>query len=145
MQAAVQSIKSIFKQPSFGLLVIRLAIGGILAYAGWNKLQGGEAVLNAVGANIKAIGIQVGSDNAMTFFFGIMAAVSELVGGVLVISGFIFRTATVPLIGTMVVATAYKYDASGGDFTQFGYPLLALLVLVGLLFTGPGRIAFQKD
>jgi len=145
MQAAVQNIKSLFKHPEFGLLVIRLAIGGILAYAGWNKFQAGEGVLNAVGANIKAIGIDVGTNNVMTFFFGIMAAGSELIGGLLLIVGFLFRSATVPLIATMVVATVYKYHASEADFTQFGYPLLALLVLVGLLFTGPGRISFQKD
>jgi len=145
MNDTAHKIKTLLHKPAFGLLIIRLAVGGILAYAGWNKLQGGEAVLNAVGANIKVIGIDVGTGNAFTFFFGIMAAVSELLGGLLLIVGYLFRTATVPLIATMVVATLYKYGASEGDFTQYGYPLLALCVLIGLLFTGPGRISLQKD
>ena len=134
-----------FQRPDLGLFIIRAALAGILIYAGWGKFQGGEAALNAVGANIKYIGMEPGTNNVVTFFFGILAAGAELLGGVLLLAGFLFRTATVPLMGTMLVATLYKFQTTSGDFTQYGYPLLVLLVLIGLLFTGPGKYCLQKD
>lgn len=134
-----------FQRPDLGLFIIRAALAVILIIAGWNKFQGGEGALNAVGANIKYIGIEPGTNNVVTFFFGIMAAGTELIGGLLLILGFLFRTATVPLMGTMLVAALYKFQTSGGDLTQYGYPLVVLLVLTGLLFTGPGKYCLQKD
>jgi putative oxidoreductase len=145
MRTTAQGIKSIFQRPDLGLLIIRAALAVVLIIAGWNKFQGGEATLNAVGANIKYMGIEPGTNNVVTFFFGIMAAGAELVGGLLLLIGFLFRSASVPLIVTMLVATLYKFQTSGGDFTQYGYPLVVLLVLVGLLFTGPGKYCLQKD
>jgi putative oxidoreductase len=134
-----------FQRPDLGLFIIRAALAAILIYAGWSKFQGGEAALNAVGANIKYIGMEPGTNNVVTFFFGIVAAGSELVGGILLLVGLLFRTATVPLMGTMLVATLYKFQTSNGDIIQYGYPLVVLLVLLGLLFTGPGKYCLQKD
>lgn len=145
MRSAIQGIKSLFQRPDLGLLIIRLALAAILMMAGWNKFSGGEGVLNAVGANIKVIGLEVGTNNVVTLFFGIMAAGSELLGGALLLVGLLVRTSTFILMGTMTVATLTKYQSSGGDLTQTGYPLVVLLVLLGLLFTGPGRICLQKD
>ena len=134
-----------FQRPDLGLFIIRAALALILIYAGWNKFQGGEGTLNAVGANIKYIGMEPGTNNVVTFFFGILAAGSELVGGLLLLVGLLFRTATVPLLGTMLVATLYKFQTGGGELSEFGYPLIVFLVLLGLLFTGPGKYCLQKD
>jgi putative oxidoreductase len=119
--------------------------GTVLALHGWMKFAGGKAVLQGVGANIRVIGIEVGSEGAFALFFGIMAAGSELVGGILLVLGALFRTATAFLIVTMTVATIYKYQQVAGEFGQYGYPLMVLTVLVTLLFTGAGRLGIQRD
>lgn len=145
MSLSIQGIKSIFQRPDLGLLVMRLSLGVVLVIAGWNKFSAGQDVLKAVGSNIRYIGLEVGSQDVFALFFGIMAAGSEVVCGALLILGLLFRTSTAILGFTMLVATVYKYQASSGDLTQFGYPMVVMLMLIGLLFTGPGKLALQKD
>lgn len=144
MLTTLQGIKSFFRKPEFGLLVIRVSVGAIMAVAGYNKFAAGSATLSRVGANIKHIGLEVGTDNAFTLFFGIMAAGSELVGGLLLIAGLFHRTAAAFLVFTMLVATLMKIN-TGGGLSDFGYPLIMGLTLLGLMFTGPGRLSVQKD
>lgn len=145
MSMGIQGIKAVFTHPSLGLLIMRVALGGVLMWAGWRKFSGGKETLQTVGANIKHIGIDVGQDNAFTLFFGIMAAGSELVGGALLIIGLLFRISSAFLVFTMLVATLYMYQASSGEINRFGYPMILLFVLLGLLFTGPGKFSVQKD
>ena len=144
MQSTLQGIKSFFQKPEFGLLVIRASVGAIMAIAGYNKFAAGTQTLNWVGANIQHVGLSVGSDNAMTLFFGIMAAGSELLGGLLLLVGFFHRTAAAFLVFTMLVATLMKIN-TGGGLSDFGYPMIMGLTLLGLIFTGPGRISLQKE
>ena len=144
MRLGVQDIKSVFQCPNLGLAIWRVALGVILIIAGWNKFAAGVNVLNAVGANVKYVGLWIGSSNAFTLTFGILAAGSELVGGALLVIGFLFRPAAVCVIFTMVVATAMKIQVGGG-LNEFGYPMLVGLTALGLLFTGPGRMSIQKD
>jgi uncharacterized membrane protein YphA (DoxX/SURF4 family) len=128
-----------------GLLIIRAGVGIVLAVAGYNKFMGGEEVLHQVGANIKYIGLDVGVNNISTMFFGVLAAGVELGCGLLLVVGFFYRTSAALLFATMLVATLMMLDVSSGDLTKFGYPMVMALVLLGLLFTGPGRMSLQKD
>ena len=145
MKAALQSLNAFFHKPAFGVLVIRIALGGIFIFAGWNKLTAGKAALAKVGARIDVIGLEVGSMNAPAFFFGVMAAGTELVCGALLILGLLFRPSLFLLFFTMVVATLVKIEDHGMDLTQFGYPLVMACVLAGLFFTGAGRLALVRD
>lgn len=145
MKTTIQGVIAVFRHPDLGLLIIRAGVGIILAIAGYNKFMGGEQVLHAIGANIKYIGLDVGTQNVSTMFFGVLAAGAELIGGLGILAGILFRTSAGFLIITMLVATLMKVDTSGGDLTQFGYPLVMCVVLAGLLFTGAGRISVQKD
>jgi putative oxidoreductase len=145
MSGGIQGIKSMFRHPDFGLLVIRAGVGIVLAIAGFNKFMAGEQTLHAVGANINYLGLDVGTQNISTLFFGIMAAGTELVGGVLLVVGLLYRVSAVMLFITMLVATLMMVDTSQGDLTKFGFPMVMGLVLLGLLFTGPGRLSVQKD
>ena len=128
-----------------GLLIIRIAMGAVLALAGYNKFMGGEATLHAVGANIKYIGMDVGTQNISTLFFGVVAAGVELGGGIFLMAGILYRTSAVMLFLTMLVATLMMLDTSNGDITKFGYPMVVGLTMLGLLFTGPGKLSLQKD
>ena len=145
MNLGVQGIKSVFQCPNLGLLIARLAVGVVLVIAGWNKIAAGADVLHAVGANVKYVGLTIGSNNAFTLFFGSVAAGVELICGALLILGLLFRTSAALLFLTMLVATSMTVQASGGDLLKFGYPMVVGLVLLALLFTGPGRFAIQKD
>jgi uncharacterized membrane protein YphA (DoxX/SURF4 family) len=78
-------------------------------------------------------------------FFGVLAAGVELGCGLLLVVGFFYRTSAALLFATMLVATLMMLDVSSGDLTKFGYPMVMALVLLGLLFTGPGRMSLQKD
>lgn len=145
MKSTSQAIKSMFRHPDLGLLIIRIALGTILVIAGYGKFMAGTDQLHWVGSNIKYIGMDVGTQNLTTLVYGIAAAGSELLGGILLIAGWLFRTATFPLMGTMLVATLFKYQTTNGDLTQYGYPMLFFFVLLGLLLIGPGKFSLQRD
>jgi putative oxidoreductase len=145
MQSTIHGIKSMFRHPDLGLLIIRAALGIILALAGWNKFMAGTDQLNWVGSNVKYLGMDIGTNNLTTLFYGILAAGTELVGGILLIAGWLFRSATVPLMGTMLVATLFKFQTTNGDLTQYGYPMTFFFVLLGLLLIGPGKFSLQRD
>lgn len=145
MALPVQGIKSLFQHPNLGTFIIRASVGAILAFAGWNKFAGGTGVLEAVGSNVSRVGLEIGSSGAFPLFFGIMAAGSELLGGILLILGVLFRPMTALLLVTMGVATVTKYQTTSGDFTLYGYPLLMFLVLLGLLFSGSGKYSIVRD
>jgi putative oxidoreductase len=141
----MQGIKSMFRHPDLGLFIIRAALGIILMIAGYNKIMGGTEQLHWVGSNVKYLGFNVEPNTFTTLFYGILAAGSELLGGLLLIAGWLFRTATVPLMGTMLVATLFKFQTTSGDLTQYGYPMIFFFVLLGLLLIGPGKFSLQRD
>jgi len=145
MDTGFQGIKSLFRHPDFGLLIIRTGVGIVLAIAGFNKFMAGEKVLHAIGANIKYLGLDVGTQNISTMFFGVLASGVELVGGLCLVVGLLYRTSAAFLFITMLVASLMVYDTTQGDFSKFGYPMIMGLVVLGLLFTGPGRLSIQKD
>lgn len=145
MNSTIQSIKSVFRHPDLGLLIIRLSLGIVFVIAGYNKFIGGEATLNAVGANIKYIGLDVGTNNISTMFFGCLAAGVEVACGAGLAVGLLFRTSAFGLFLTMLVATLMKVDTAVNGINDFGYPMVMALVSLGLLFIGAGKICLQKD
>ncbi len=130
MDTGIQGIKSVFRHPDLGLLIIRVAVGLIFLFAGYTKFMAGETTLNTIGANIKYLG---------------MAASSEAAGGLLLVIGYLFRTSTGFLLITMIVATLSQLDSSVPELADFGFPMIMGLVVAGLLFTGPGSFSLQKE
>ena len=145
MNSNVESIKALFRHPDLGILIIRAAVGFVLMFAGYNKFMGGEQVLHSIGLSINYLGVDVVPNSLATIIFGVLAAGVELVGGLALVVGVVFRTSAAFLFITMLVATLMKIDTSGGNFHEFGYPMVMGLVLVGLLFTGAGRVSLQKE
>lgn len=142
---ALSSVKVLFVRPEFGLLVIRASVGALLAYYGLMKFLDGQERLAELGKAVENVGLSAPDGTPMPLFFGIMAATAELAGGVLLVLGFLFRPAAALLVFVMTVATVTTYGMSEGDLTRWGHPLVFSLVLLGLLFTGPGRLSIQKD
>ena len=137
--SAMDFIKGKKTFPDLGLLIIRLAVGAsMLLFHGWGKLMGGSATWEAVGGNMANLGIDFWPG-----FWGLMAALSESVGSVLIALGVLFRPAAAVLALTMMVAAARHLslpeDAPGAGWSGASHALELLAVYVGLFLAGPGR------
>lgn len=144
MKALLQRMDAWFHHPGAGLLVMRLCLGIILVIAGWEKLTGGLRGLHDLGKAVEAVGLSLGGNRILAVGFGAAAALSEFVGGLLLVVGLWVRPALVFLIATMAVATVVKFQGTGGDLKEFGYPLVVLMTLIGLMLTGPGRFRLGR-
>ncbi len=115
--------------------VARLALGWVFVESGWGKLQN----LPKVVAFFTDLGIPAPQFQAP------LAAGTEFVCGVLVLLGLATRLASLPLIGTMIVAigTARASELAGPSdlfgFIEFLY--IALLLWLGAY--GPGPISLD--
>ncbi|PCH78862.1 MAG: DoxD-like family protein [Planctomycetota bacterium] len=121
---------------SLGLLLLRLVVGIGLAWHGFDKVFAGGV------ENIEAMVTDWGWPLPQPFAW--VAALTELVGGVLVTLGLYTRYAAVPAIATMAVALIQVHPGnpyeSGGEL-----PLLYLVGLVVITLTGPGRYSVDGE
>ncbi len=120
------------------LLVLRLYWGISFAQTGWGKFGRIDEVAEWFGGSLN---IPFPKLNA------IMAAGTELVGGVLLALGLFARVASVPLIFTMLVAygTAHREELGAifsktEEFTGAD-PFLFLLASLVVLAFGPGNLS----
>jgi putative oxidoreductase len=136
-------------QPDLGLLVIRLAFGVLIATFGIGKLMAGKALFVQIGSAMAMFGI-----HWHPAWWGLMCALVESCGGVLVVLGLFFRPAAFLLVGNMAVACATTWKGAP-DFSSgmalmgwaqgIALPVSFFAVFLGLLFTGPGRFAAGKS
>ena len=137
-------LKFLAKYRDAGLLVMRIGLGVCFFLHGLLKLMGGREKLAGVGSAMDLIGIP-GSPQ----FWGIVAAVTESFGGILLIVGLACRPICLVLTFTMVMATADLYFNAKmrtlADFSQVSHPLKMAFVFLGLAFVGPGRFSVDKD
>ena len=124
--------------PDFGLLLMRVVLGGAMIAHGVPKFLAGKGRLQWVGEQMAHLGITF-----YPVFWGFMAALTEVVGGLFLVLGFLFRTSSALLAFTMVVAALYHFQA-GSAFNLTGYPVSMLAVFVGLIFLGPGKFAVGR-
>ena len=82
--------------------------------------------------------------NFMPNFWGLVAALSEFGGGILLILGFVFRPATAFLAFTMLIAFISTFRAQPHDFQHFSWPFQMLCTFVMLLFVGPGTYSIDR-
>jgi putative oxidoreductase len=119
---------------NFGLLILRLAAGGIMAYShGWDKLQ---KLMSGDMAFADPIGVGEGTSLVLTVF-------AEFFCGILVVLGLFTRAALVPLVITMLVAV---FIIHGDDpFGKMEFGLLYLIPYITLFLTGPGKISLDEQ
>ncbi|WP_168702419.1 DoxX family protein [Gordonia paraffinivorans] len=124
-----------------GLLVLRVGLGVVVGAHGlqklfglWNgpRLSGFEQMLVDGGFN---------ADYAQAL--AIVGALSETVGGLMVILGLLTPIGASAILGTMLVAAAYRVSAAGG-FEFFAsaqgveYELFLAVAAAAVILTGPG-------
>jgi putative oxidoreductase len=125
-----------------GLLMLRLGVGGVFIAHGLGKLLAGTERWEGLGGSLAAIGLPV---IGPAVFWGLMATLAELVGGILLVIGWAFRPALLALIPTMVIATLFLIIGREAPFTQWSHPLTVGLVFVSMFLIGPGKYSLEGD
>ncbi|MFD7440065.1 DoxX family protein [Streptomyces sp. NPDC059909] len=125
-----------------GVLLLRLAVGLILAGHGAQKLFGwfGGPGLGATGKGFAELGYEPG------VFFAGLTGVSELLGGLGLAVGLLTPLAAAAVIGVMINAMAVApekslWPAAGPAFV---YPMLVAVGALTIAAVGPGRLSLDR-
>lgn len=137
--AIIEPIKQFYRQRDLGLFLLRVSVGVIMIIHGVPKFLGGTEILKEVGLAMGHLGVTF-----IPVFWGFMAAFSEVLGGLLLIVGFLFRPACFFLGFTMVIATLLNYSDES-NFGSVAYSLTMTFLFFSLIFIGPGRYSVQKE
>lgn len=116
---------------SFGLLILRIGFGGLLAVHGYDKLMHYAEMKTQF---ISFLGMSQAVSLGLLIF-------AEFVCALFVALGLFTRFACIPVIVAMSVAL---FQAHAGDITGKGQSAtLFLLAFTTLLFTGPGKYSLD--
>ena len=126
------------KYHNFGLLLLRVGIGIMFMIHGYPKLIGGPEVWAKIGGVLSTLGIGFAPT-----LMGFMAAISEFIGGLLLILGLFTRPACFFLFSTMVVATSMHIN-NGDSFGRYSHALEAVILFLSFIFIGPGEISLDE-
>jgi putative oxidoreductase len=124
---------------STGLLLMRLGIGVMMVLHGYPKILGGPEKWAKLGGNMKHFGI-----TAYLEIWGFMASLSESVGGVLLVLGFLFRPSAFFLLCTMIVASVTILKG-GEAILDASHSIELGFVFLGMFILGPGKYSIDKD
>jgi putative oxidoreductase len=116
-----------------GLLLIRLALGGMLATHGLNKIFGAGG-LQGTANWFEGLGLRPGWLHAR------LAAISEIGAATLMASGLVIPLAAAAFIGLMVVAAFTDHRGKGFFVFKGGWEYVALVAVIAasLVCVGPG-------
>lgn len=128
-------------QKNFGLLLLRIGIGAMFILHGYPKIIGGPEMWEKVGSAMKYLHIN--------FFFtgwGFLAALAEFGGGILLITGILFRPACLLMFITMTVASLghLKGAVTFDSVMEASHAIELGIVFFCLLFIGPGNYRLGK-
>jgi putative oxidoreductase len=124
-----------------GLLLLRVAIGGIMTLHGLQQLAGwfGGGGIDGTAAFFASSGYSSAT------LMAVISGVSHTFGGLALIFGLLTPLACAAIIGAMINAAAVKWNA--GFFAVKGgneYELLLIVSAAALAITGPGRFAIDR-
>lgn len=114
---------------NFGMLVLRVAAGLLLAHHGYQKLIK-FSVLRYNFMNFMHLGSTVSLS---------LIIIAELICGILLILGLFTRLACIPIIIGMAVVVFVASNAN--IFAQGERGMIYLAVTIAILFCGPGKIS----
>jgi putative oxidoreductase len=131
--------KFLSKHADLGLLTGRIGIGAIFIAFGWQKLSGGQAAWTHLGHAMANFGIAF-----MPNVWGLLAALSEFIGGILLVLGFLFRPAALLILLNMIAAVVTVFRQHPHNFAAYSRPGEMLFILIVFLFVGPGKFSIDK-
>lgn len=94
--------------------LLRVAAGGILIVHGWPKIQAPTGLAGMLG----------GQGLPAPEFLSVLVSLTEFVGGILLVIGFLTRPAAVAATILLLVAAWFHWVAFGQGFTGAEFPLL---------------------
>jgi len=115
-------------------LVLRAGLGTMFLFHGGPKLLGGPPTWAQFGSAMTAMGIIF----LPATFWGLMAGLSEFVGGLLLVLGVATRPACLFLTFTMLVAIS-RHVLRHDGFADWSHPAEDAVAFVSLFILGPGR------
>jgi putative oxidoreductase len=124
----------------WGLMVLRLALGGTFILHGSQKLFGafGGRGMEAFASGVSRVGLP-----GSPVLWAYLAAGAEFFGGLAVLLGVLTEFGAAAIAVTMIV-TIWKVSGRQGFFLTnrgYEYHLLVLAVCAALILTGPGWLA----
>lgn len=131
-----------YRTKHWGMLLFRLILGGVFVMHGYQKLD--PAKWEWLGSQLANFGITFAPS-----FWGFMAMFAELVGGAMIIMGFLYIPALALTAFTMLVAMSTDLKGVKPDSTYFEVFLairatLMLFVLsVAAMLMGPGKFSID--
>ncbi|MDQ8198546.1 DoxX family protein [Pelagicoccus enzymogenes] len=123
----------------FGVLLLRIGVGAVLAFHGYPILTGGGSVWTDVGK-----GAAIASLPPSLFeYAGLASGILQFIGGILLIIGM-FTRGTALLLSIVVGFAIANLIAAGSFQLSFLAHLQMILALLGLVFIGPGRLSLDR-
>ena len=128
------------ENPDFGLLVLRVGIGLMFVLVhGLPKVMGGVSMWTGLGGAFnRLLGVAF-----IPAFWGFLATLSEFGGGMCLMAGIRFRPGCGFMLFTLVIAVA-SIIRGGYGLNSASQPIELGLVLLSLIFTGPGRFTLPN-
>ncbi|RZA00537.1 MAG: DoxX family protein [Sphingobacteriaceae bacterium] len=123
---------------NLGLLTIRIGLGVMFIMHGYPKLMGGPGGWKHLGGAMHIIGIHF-----LPVVWGLLSALAETLGGLLVLLGLAFRPACLFLVFNLAMATVSHFS-KGDDILTASHAIELAFVFAGLLFVGPGKYSVDK-
>ena len=120
----------------FAPVLVRLAVGVVAVLHGWPKLIN----LSGFFGKLRLLGIPLPE------LFGTAAALSEFLGGLCLVVGFVTRQAAFSIACVMAVAV-FRVHWKGGFFAEAGgyeYPLVLLVASISLIVSGSGPLSIDR-
>ncbi len=128
-----------FRKPNFGILLFRFVVGGLIFYHGVQHLLEGKETWIFLGQTMTYLGI----DFALPMW-GLLAALTESLGGLCFILGIFFRPACFFLAFTMAMALVYHATHEQSLIKEGGQALLFFTSFLSFLFIGSGRMSICR-
>jgi putative oxidoreductase len=124
----------------FGLLVLRLVLGGLFVAHGLDQLFGWFDGLGRGGTEEMLTGYGFTEPQILTW----VLAISQIVGGALLVVGLFTPVGAAVVLAVMINVIVVKGDWSKflGDVEP---EMLYAAAAFALLFTGPGRVAIDRN
>ena len=131
-------LTALSKYKDFGLLFLRIGIGGMFIFHGAPKMFGGPERWERLGASMANVGIEFAP-----VFWGFMASFSEFIGGICIILGLFFRPVCILLAITMAIA-ASGHLSRGEGLRGAAHAIEDGIVFLSLIFIGPGKYSLDE-
>ncbi len=119
-----------------GWLIVRVTFGLALATHGWAKLFGEHGVSAFAERAVAPMGFPA------PLLFAYLAALSELVGGLMVAIGLCTPLAALTTAFTMAVAV-FRHMSAGDPFQRYELAVIYLAISVAAILKGGGRFSID--